>query len=63
VVDCQISNARFSDADQAALSAFSELYDQHIEMEESLAYPAAIQRLSNEALQVMGEDMMMRRRG
>ncbi len=61
-VDRQISNSRFSDADQVALSAFSELYDQHIELEESLVYPAAIQRLSNDALQVMGEDMMKRRR-
>lgn len=61
--DQQIDNSRLSGADQSALRAFCDLYDQHIETEESLVYPAAIQRLSSEALQVMGEDMMMRRRG
>ena len=57
----QANNFQLSDADQAALSAFCVLYDQHIETEETLVYPAAIQGISNEALLLMGQDMMSRR--
>jgi hemerythrin-like domain-containing protein len=50
-----------SPQDAAALDAFAGLYDDHIESEERLAYPAAARLLDPPALAAMGEEMMRRR--
>jgi hemerythrin-like domain-containing protein len=49
-------------ADQtSALSRFAALYRQHLDDEDTLAYPAAQAALSTPAIQAMSEDMMQRR--
>lgn len=48
-------------ADTAALDGFAGLYDGHIEAEEGLAYPAAVDLLDEAAQRAMGEEMMRRR--
>lgn len=50
-----------SSADEAALDRFAGLYDDHIQAEEGLAYPAAAQLLDDMALSAMGREMMRRR--
>lgn len=50
-----------STADDAALDRFAGLYDEHIQAEEGLAYPAAAQLLDEAALAAMGDEMMRRR--
>ena len=45
----------------AALQAFAALYQRHLADEDGLAYPAAQEVLSAQALQAMGRDMMQRR--
>ena len=45
----------------AALDQFAALYQQHLDGEDTLAYPAAQATLSDAALQAMSEDMMQRR--
>lgn len=50
-----------SDAQTAALDQFAALYQQHLDGEDTLAYPAAQAVLSAAALQAMSEDMMQRR--
>jgi hemerythrin-like domain-containing protein len=47
--------------DEAALDAFSILYEGHIEAEETQAYPAALAVLDAGALATMGREMMQRR--
>ncbi len=50
------------DPDQAAqLDTFATLYDRHIRTEETVAYPAARERLDHGALSAMADDMMRRR--
>lgn len=44
-----------------ALSQFAALYRQHLDDENTLAYPAAQAALSTPAIQAMSEDMMQRR--
>jgi hemerythrin-like domain-containing protein len=48
-------------ADEAALDAFAGLYDGHIEAEEGIVYPAAVELLDEPAQRAMGEEMMRRR--
>jgi hemerythrin-like domain-containing protein len=48
-------------ADDAALDAFAGLYDGHIEAEEGIVYPAAVDLLDEPAQRAMGEEMMRRR--
>jgi hemerythrin-like domain-containing protein len=43
------------------VQAFSELYAQHIRLEEHIVYPKARAALTPEGLRVIGEDMMTRR--
>ena len=50
-----------SKPDEAALDAFSSLYDDHIKAEEQVAYPAAAALLDASAIAAMGEEMMRRR--
>jgi hemerythrin-like domain-containing protein len=45
----------------ASLDAFAQLYDGHIEAEEGVAYPAAVELLDEAAQRAMGEEMMRRR--
>ena len=45
----------------AALTAFAALYRQHLDDEDSVAYPAAQAVLSPDAVLAMSEDMMQRR--
>jgi len=45
----------------AALTQFAALYRQHLDDENTLAYPAAQATLSPQAIQAMSEDMMQRR--
>ena len=45
-------------ADEAALDSFAGLYDDHIQAEERLAYPAAAALLDAQALAAMGREMM-----
>ena len=45
----------------AALTAFAALYRQHLDDEDSVAYPAAQAALSPDAVLAMSEDMMLRR--
>lgn len=45
----------------AALDQFAAIYRQHLDGEDTLAYPAAQATLSAAALQAMSEDMMQRR--
>lgn len=52
---------RLAAADEAALDAFAQLYDGHIEAEEAIAYPAAAALLDARAQAAMGEEMMRRR--
>jgi hemerythrin-like domain-containing protein len=47
--------------DDAALDAFASLYDGHIEAEEGIVYPAAVDLLDEPAQRAMGEEMMRRR--
>lgn len=46
---------------KVALNDFANLYRQHLEDEDQIAYPAAIQQLTPAALAAMSEDMMQRR--
>jgi hemerythrin-like domain-containing protein len=48
-------------ADEAALDAFAGLYDGHIEAEEGIVYPAAVDLLDEQSQQAMGQEMMRRR--
>lgn len=48
-------------AENAALDAFASLYDGHIEAEEGIAYPAAVELLDAAAQRAMGDEMMRRR--
>ena len=48
-------------AQTAALDQFAAQYQQHLDGEDTLAYPAAQASLSAAALQAMSEDMMQRR--
>lgn len=48
-------------AQSATLDQFAALYQQHLDGEDTLAYPAAEAALSADALQAMSEDMMQRR--
>jgi hemerythrin-like domain-containing protein len=52
---------RFEPGDEAALAAFSSLYDAHIRAEEEIAYPGAQALLDDDARTAMTEDMMRRR--
>ena len=45
----------------AALTAFAALYRQHLDDEDNVAYPAAQDALSPDAVLAMSEDMMQRR--
>ncbi len=47
--------------DEAALDSFAGLYDDHIQTEEGLVYPAAAALLDATALAAMGQEMMRRR--
>lgn len=49
-------------ADDLAFARFADLYGDHIRTEESLVYPASLERLGVHDLGVMGADMMRRRR-
>jgi hypothetical protein len=48
-------------ADEAALDAFAGLYDGHIEAEEGIVYPAAVDLLDEQSQRAMGQEMMRRR--
>jgi hemerythrin-like domain-containing protein len=48
-------------AEDAALDAFTALYDDHIRAEEEIAYPAAQAVIDEAACRAMGEEMMRRR--
>lgn len=63
VLDAVATGARqaLSAADDGALDRFAGLYDEHIQAEESLAYPAAAALLDEPALAAMGREMMRRR--
>jgi hemerythrin-like domain-containing protein len=50
-----------SASDEAALEAFAAIYDDHIQAEERLAYPAAAALLDAPALAGMGREMARRR--
>ena len=51
----------FSPDDNAALDRFATRYADHIEAEEGIAYPAALQLLPPESLPAMGREMAARR--
>jgi hemerythrin-like domain-containing protein len=51
----------FSEADDAVLDAFAGIYGEHIEAEESIAYPRAAALIEGERLQAMSREMMARR--
>jgi hypothetical protein len=51
----------FSVGDNAALDRFATRYADHIEAEEGIAYPAALQLLPPESLPAMGREMAARR--
>lgn len=51
----------FTAQDEAALDSFAGLYDDHMQAEEGLAYPAAAALLDATALAAMGQEMMRRR--
>lgn len=51
----------FSGAQEAALTAFSAGYAEHIDIEETLVYPAARAAMDSAALQAMALDMKRRR--
>lgn len=53
--------AQFSEDQHAALAAFAAGYAEHIELEETLVYPAARAAMDAAALQAMAEDMRRRR--
>lgn len=57
----QGARSSLTPADDAHLDAFAGLYAQHIEAEETLAYPAARAQLAGESLRAMTHDMMIRR--
>lgn len=63
VLDALAAGARqaLSAADDAALDRFAGLYDEHIQTEERLVYPAAAALLDATALAAMGQEMMRRR--
>lgn len=48
-------------AEDAALDAFTALYDDHIRAEEEIAYPAARAVIDEPTCKAMGEEMMRRR--
>ena len=48
-------------AQDEALDAFSVLYRQHLDDENTIAYPAAQAVLSEASVQAMSQDMMQRR--
>lgn len=50
-----------TDTQAAALNQFAALYRQHLEDEDTVAYPAAQTALSPAAVQAMSADMMQRR--
>lgn len=52
---------RLSVDDDARLDAFAGIYDEHIQAEEEIAYPAAQALLDEPARCAMSEDMMRRR--
>jgi hemerythrin-like domain-containing protein len=51
----------FNDADDAILDAFANLYEGHIEAEESMAFPRAASTMEPERLEAMSRDMAQRR--
>lgn len=63
VLDAVASGAlpALSAPDEAALDSFAGVYDDHIQAEERLAYPAASALLDAQALAAMGHEMSRRR--
>jgi hemerythrin-like domain-containing protein len=55
------SITQFSEEQVAALAAFAAGYAEHIQVEESLVYPAARAAMDEAALQAMAQDMRQRR--
>lgn len=51
----------FNAGDEACLTRFAGLYDEHIDAEHRVVYPAALARLDAPALAAMGEEMSRRR--
>jgi hemerythrin-like domain-containing protein len=51
----------FSTSENILIDEFVSLYQKHISDEESLIYPAAIKRISDNSLTAMSKEMMMRR--
>ena len=51
----------FNEADDAILDAFADLYDGHIEAEESVAFPRAMSAMEPDRIEAMGRDMAQRR--
>ena len=55
------TRSAFNEADDMVFDRFAKLYADHIEAEESLAYPRASAAMERERLEVMSQDMMARR--
>jgi hemerythrin-like domain-containing protein len=51
----------FSDVENGALDAFAATYNEHINQEEWVIYPAAKQACSSDQLDAMSREMMRRR--
>jgi hemerythrin-like domain-containing protein len=52
---------QFSAPEDAALAAFAGIYDDHIQAEEQIVYPAARATMDQETVAKVGEEMMRRR--
>lgn len=51
----------WTNEDQALVSRFVDLYEQHLRTEDDVVYPAANARMGADALRTMSQDMMARR--